>query len=78
MQQHGAHVPLIQKKLILLVTAMRSVANNRVQNVRKVLSELMHSAGFRFGFHQGISRCSGISSFFNAKSNTPDVFLSNL
>src|SRR5690606_269340 len=50
------HLEFLEPKLVLFVTSVRSVSDNRMKNMSEVLSQLMHSACFRSSFHQRISR----------------------
>src|SRR5690606_28106662 len=56
MQQHLIHLEFLEPNLVLFVTSVRSVSDNRMKNMSEVLSQLMHSAYFRSSFHQRISR----------------------
>lgn len=52
MQHHLHHIELLLKKAVLLVTPVRPVADDRVQDMRHVLAKLMHPACDRIELYQ--------------------------
>ena len=54
MKKHGVHLKKFQKKFILFITAMRPVSNNGMENMRHMLSQLVHASGGRYKPNQRI------------------------
>lgn len=55
-EQHGRHLPALFKQPVLLIAAVRPVANNGVQDVTEVLADLVHTPGTRHYRNQRITR----------------------
>jgi len=51
-QKHGGHVVLFFEEFVLLVATMRPVADDGVEDVRKMTAYLVHPACFRFNLYK--------------------------